>query len=130
MARYRSGLGGGASTAAANTWLQKQAFSDEIEVDGAFNHDGAAVGFFDAPPVTKRAAYTQTHSSTGRTHSNMSSSAVSTTAATNVTPFGYSTAAQADAIVTQINNLRSDVSALKLLINSVIDDLQALGLVG
>jgi hypothetical protein len=38
--------------------------------------------------------------------------AVTTTAATSTTPYGYSTAAQADAIVTLLNELRASMIAL------------------
>lgn len=40
-----------------------------------------------------------------------SGGAVTTTAATNVAPFGYSTGAQADAIITLLNNIRSALVA-------------------
>lgn len=41
------------SLAAANTWALKQIFSGEIEIDGAFNHDGTTFGVYGATPVTK-----------------------------------------------------------------------------
>ena len=74
------------------------------------------------------AAYTQTYATADKTHANPAQGAVATTAATNVSPYGYSTAAQADDIVTQLNNARTDILDLKQLVNSVIDDLQAFGL--
>lgn len=51
------------------------------------------VGFYNATPIAQRAGAAQ--------------AAVATTSATNVAPFGYSTAAQADAIVTLVNELRA-----------------------
>ncbi len=42
-------------------------------------------------------------------------SAVTTTAAQTTTPYGYSTAAQADAIVTLVNELRAALVALNLI---------------
>lgn len=51
------------------------------------------LGFHNSTPVVQRAGAAQ--------------AAVGTTAATNVTPFGYTTAAQADAIVTLVNEIRA-----------------------
>lgn len=42
----------------ANTWAAKQTFSGEIEVDGAFNHDGSTFGAGGATPTTVPAANT------------------------------------------------------------------------
>jgi hypothetical protein len=74
------------------------------------------------------AAYTQTYATASRTHSNLTSAAVATTAATDTAPFGYATAAQADAIVTAVNALRTDLANAKQVLNAVIDDLQSQGL--
>lgn len=49
--------------------------------------------FHAATPVTQRAGASQV--------------AVATTASTNTTPFGYTTSAQADAIVTLVNEIRA-----------------------
>ena len=51
------------------------------------------LGFYNATPIVQRSGAAQ--------------AAVATTAATNVTPFGYTTAAQADAIITLLNELRA-----------------------
>lgn len=88
------------------------------------------VGFYGSTPVVRPAAYTQTYSTTNRINNSIQSTAVSTTAATNTTPYGYTTLAQANDIVAQVNNTRNDVANIKQVLNSVIDDLQALGLVG
>ncbi len=45
-----------------------------IEIDGDINHDGTNVGFYAVAPVARPAAYTQTYSTTTRTHSNLTSS--------------------------------------------------------
>ncbi len=50
------------------------------------------VGFFGATPIVQRSGAAQ--------------AAVAVTGATNTTPFGYTTAAQADAIVTLVNEMR------------------------
>lgn len=56
------------------------------------------LGFYNATPVVQR--------------SGAAGAAVATTAATNVAPFGFSTAAQADAIVTLANEMRACLVAL------------------
>ena len=86
------------------------------------------IGFFGATTVVRTAAYTQTYATASRTMPNLTSTAVTTTAATNVAPYGYLTAAQADDIITQINNLRTDVDNAKKVINQILDDAQAYGL--
>lgn len=45
--------------------------------------------------------------------------AVVTTAATNTSPFGFATGAQADALVARVNSLRTDVLALTTLCNEL-----------
>jgi hypothetical protein len=78
--------------------------------------------------VVQQAAYTQTFSTASRTVSNPTFSNLSTTAATNVAPYGFTTKVQADAIATKVNQLAADVAILRQLINSLIDDSQAYGL--
>lgn len=91
--------------------------------------NSTGVSFYAVAPVARAAALTQTYATTSRTHANMVAVAVATTGSTQTTPFGYTTAAQADAIVTAINALiNSDVVNAKQIMNSVIDDLQAYGL--
>lgn len=84
--------------------------------------------FLNGAVFSKAAAYTQTYSTATRTHSTFTSTAVATTPSTSTTPFGYTTQDQADAIVTSLNALRQDVANAKQVLNSVIDDLQAYGL--
>ena len=86
------------------------------------------LGFFAVAPVVQPAAYTQTYATADRTHANPLATSVATTAATQTTPWGFSTQAQADAIVTAINNLILDVADVKQIANSLIDDHQAMGL--
>ena len=93
------------------------------------NASATKLGFFGVASISQPSAYTQTYSTATKTQSNITSAAVTTTAATNVAPFGYTTAAQADAIVTAVNALRTDLANVKQVLNAVIDDLQALGLV-
>lgn len=57
--------------------------------------------FWNATPIVQPASLNQ--------------AAVASTASTNVTPYGFTTAAQADAIVTLVNQLRSDLVAAGLI---------------
>jgi hypothetical protein len=82
------------------------------------------------PTYTQQAAYTQTYSTADKTHAAAAQTAVATTGATAVAPFGYTTAAQANDIVTQLNNARTDILEVKQLVNAVIDDLQAIRAAG
>lgn len=115
-----------------------------IEIDGDLNHDGSNVGFYNVAPVARPAAYTQTYSTTTRTHANLTSSTLtdSTTGTANTTVVAMpavggsgATAAQESAIndnfadlVAQVNALRADLENVKQLLNSVIDDDQSQGL--
>lgn len=62
---------------------------------------GQKLAFHNATPVVQRSGAAQ--------------AAVATTGATNVAPFGYTTAAQADAIVTLVNELRAALVAKGLI---------------
>lgn len=55
--------------------------------------------------------------------------AVATTAATQTTPWGFATQAQADAIVERVNELKTLSEAEKVLLNEVRAGLVALGLI-
>ena len=89
------------------------------------SHTGATPATTTVHGLTRQAAYTQTFATAARTHPAAAQTAVATTGATAVTPNGYTTAAQANDIVTQLNRARDDIAALKQLVNAVIDDLQA-----
>lgn len=73
------------------------------------NDDGTCLGqsatekisFYGATPIVQRSGAAQ--------------AAVATTAATTTTPFGYTTAAQADAIVTLVNECRAALIAAGLI---------------
>lgn len=106
------------------------------------------LGFFGATPVVQRSAYTQTNSTAGRTVANATSAAVTQTATvdapaggTGAAAGGWDTAGHRDTAIATINALRVDVAAiiadntllradvatLRGLVNSLIDDAQALG---
>jgi len=80
------------------------------------------LGFYGTVPVAQAAAYTKTYSTASRTIPNATFTNLVTTAATNVTPYGFTTQAQADAIATKVNALAADVLILKQLIVSLVND--------
>lgn len=84
------------------------------------------VGFFAVTPVVRPTAYTQTYATADKTHADFTSADIG---AFSGGTMGFLDAAERDNIRTQYNALRADVADLKQLVNSVIDDLQALGLV-
>jgi hypothetical protein len=77
-----------------------------------------------------QSAYTQTYAVAAKTVPAATAAAVATTAATQTTPYGFGSAAQADAIPVAINANAADILALKKVVNALIDDLQTLGLAG
>lgn len=78
--------------------------------------------------TTPGTTYTQTYATADQTVAAATSVAVATTAATNSSPYGFAQA-QADAIVTNLNAVIADVLQLRKVVNSIIDDLQAQGVV-
>ncbi len=82
---------------------------------------------FGVTPVARAAAYTQTYSTASRTVAAATATAVATTVSTQTTPFGFSSGAQADALVAAVNALIADNLVLRQLVNSLIDDQQAYG---
>lgn len=81
-------------------------------------------------PIVQTTAWTQTYSTSSHTTANPTATSVTTTASTQTTPWGYSTQAQADDIITELNRLITDVANVKNNVNGIIDDLQAYGLFG
>lgn len=107
----------------------------DLEVDGALNHDGTTVGFYGVTPASRASAYTQTYSTADKTHAAPTAATltVSDGAGTNDNTIGAITAdasviAAVQEIADEINKLVADVADVKQLVNSVIDDLQAVGL--
>lgn len=98
-------------------------------VESLTTSPGAKVGLFGVAPAARGAAYTQTYSTAARTVPAATFVAPVSTAATSTTPFGYATAAQADAIRVGTVANAADILALKQVVNAIIDDLQALGVV-
>lgn len=85
---------------------------------------GGDIGFYGVTPIARPAAYTQTYAMATRTHSNPTAATVSDTNGAA----GFAAAADRTAVVTAVNNLITDVANVKQVLNQVIDDLQANGL--
>ena len=83
------------------------------------------LSFFNATPIVQPSAYTQTYSIADKTHADWTSADLGVFTGGAI---GFLDAVERDNIRTQFNALRVDVADIKQLVNSVIDDLQALGL--
>jgi hypothetical protein len=107
----------------------------KLYVDTILNKDGDTLLAIQAGP---RSAYTQTYATADKTHADLTSAtltAASGTADGTVSDVGAAFNQTTlnnnfQECATQINALRVDLVDLKNLVNSLIDDLQALGLVG
>ena len=91
------------------------------------------LGFYNAAPVVQPSAYTQTYATADKTHAADGSTDVAT--ADLVDDGGAYNAAWCDTVVTICNEIKADfnylratVTDLKQLANSIVDDLQTLGL--
>lgn len=85
--------------------------SGEVEIDGALNHDGTTVGLFGVAPVTRPTAYTQTYATADKTLAAPPAA---------ITGGEAPTEAEHNAVITSLTDTMQ-------MLNSVIDDLQALG---
>jgi hypothetical protein len=88
---------------------------------------GSKIGFYGVTPVVRPGALTQTYATTSTTHANVTSLAAPA-GGTGTAAGGYSTAANRDLMITSQNAIRTDVANLKNFVNSIVDQLQALGL--
>lgn len=100
------------------------------------------LGFFGATPVVQRSAYTQTYSTADKTHANPTATALTdnTAGTANTTLQALTGLVYVDDVAAIRNNYADlaasnnaiivDLADVKQLVNSLIDDLQALGLVG
>lgn len=102
--------------------------SGELETDDGVRVPASAILSAIGVPSSPT-TYTQTYATAAQTVSAATALAAVTTAATQSTPFGYVTQAQADAVVAAVNALILDVLAIRKVQNSLIDDLQSSGLV-
>jgi len=119
--------------------------TETVELQCAISLGGASLGFFGTDPVAQRSAYTQTYSTADRTHADLTSADFTYPASGNMfdavaadllinvrTDSAANVAADCvtnlKSIAANNNQLRADLIDLKQLVNSIIDDLQALGL--
>lgn len=94
----------------------------------------STLGFYGVTPVVRPSAYTQTYATADKTHAARTATTVTT--ANLVDDGGVYSATWADTVVTMSNELKTDLNALEAdqldtaqLLNSLIDDLQAQGLI-
>ena len=116
MARYGLRL---TSARGRLNWI----FNDTIRM--SINADG--ISFFNVAPVARAAAFTHTYATADRTHAAVTQ-VTPPAGGTGATVGAYDTAANRDAMITSITAGAADLLDLKQLVNSVIDDLQAYGL--
>ena len=83
------------------------------------------IGFFNVAPVIQPTAYTQTYATAAKT---LTQGTMTDPAAYGAGANGYSTAAQASAIHAEVIALAANMVTTQKVLNQVIDDLQALGL--
>lgn len=94
------------------------------------------IGFFNATPVVKPSAWTQTYATATKTHANPTATTVTNAFGTangtyeDTTAVAASVANNFQESATAINALIVDLANLKQVVNSLIDDQQALGLAG
>ena len=107
---------------------------DAIE---GFGGSGDTLAFFGATPVARPSAYTQTFSTADKTHAARTSTAITDNGGggaadgTIAAITGDQTVKDAlTELATAINAVRADLADTAALVNSIVDDLQALGLVG
>lgn len=86
------------------------------------------VGFYGAAPVARDNPYILAGAAANHTMQAISAVQPAATGSTNITPFGYTTAAQADAITTAVRNLVTDITTLQGNYRAVLAALQAYGL--
>jgi hypothetical protein len=85
------------------------------------------LGFWGATPVARPSAYTQTYATASKTHAAVTQLAAPA-GGTGAAAGAWSTAANRDLAIASINAARTDIANLKNLVNAVIDDLQAMGI--
>lgn len=100
-----------------------------------FETDATGIGFFAVTPAARASAYTQTYATADKTHSAPTAAALTVNdgAGTNdgtilAITDNASTIAAVQELADQIGKLVADVADTKQVVNSVIDDLQAYGL--
>ncbi len=85
------------------------------------------VGFFGVTPVVRPTPITQTYATASATHAAVTQ-LVAPAGGTGTAAGGWSTAANRNLAIASINAARDDIANVKQVLNQVIDQLQALGL--
>jgi hypothetical protein len=88
---------------------------------------GTTFGVYGVTPATRPTAYTQTYSTASKTHAAITQLAAPA-GGTGAAAGGWSSAANRDLAIASINAARNDIANIKQVLNQVIDDLQALGI--
>lgn len=86
------------------------------------------LGFFNATPIVQGAAFTQTYATASHTHAAVTQLAAPA-GGTGTAAGGWDTAANRNLAIASINAARTDIANVKQVLNALIDDLQALGLI-
>lgn len=120
-----------------NAWIGSDAAA-RIDIGSTdFLVQSTNIGFFNVTPAARPAAYTQTYATASRTHSNLTAATLtdSTGGTANTTLVAISgTGDDANVnnnfadLAAQVNALLTDITNVKQVLNSVIDDDQTLGL--
>jgi hypothetical protein len=87
------------------------------------------IGFWGKAPIARGSAFTQTYSTASHT---VGAALANTPPAggTGATAGAYDSALHRDQMITSLTNCITDVANLKQVVNGIIDDLQAVGLLG
>ena len=110
---------------------------NDLEIDGAINHDGTTVGFYAVAPVTRPSAFTQTYSTATRTHASPTAAALTdssggtadqTVAAVSGSGADIDINNNFAELADEVNKLITDLANTKQVVNQMLDDLQANGL--
>ena len=122
----------------------QQADADKSRLDAKFNDtilysmNSTGISFYNQAPVARPSAYTQTYSTADKTHATMTApSSITNSVGTGNDAVVDVTSSFSQSVLNDnfrditdvVNELINDVIDVKNLVNSVIDDLQALGLV-
>ena len=95
------------------------------------DYAGDLVAFVDAAKANAAAVViTKTYDTPADVIPAATAAAVPTTASTTTTPYGYTTQAQADDIPVAINALEADVLALRKMVVTLTQSLEAVGILG
>ena len=97
----------------------------------AGDYAGDLIAFIEAAKANATAVViTKTYNTPAEVIPAATAVAVATTGSTLTTPYGYTTSAQADAIPVAVNALEADVLALRKMVVTLTQALEAVGILG